>query len=304
MGTRRGGLASGDVKSGITTTVLLWRLTTSVLSTRQGRVFLISDPRLGSRRTHHTSPRFGAAPGLADLVGNGIEFLLYSSHLEIAIRNFTGADKPQISLLELLSDRLGQVAGAMPGRNALNKPVSQLTRQCEGHLSCRHIYLLPYSRALTRRPKRLPVVGRRSAPVRRSFRGRRAYSKPARKRVRHVGTGRVRSRELQRLAASGSGRAEGFGKVRRALSHSSGATQFPVARASCPGAVTAKMSVPHHNESLLIFRLTSQDGYDSLSQWSFCGQFVAGRRRDCSSAKERGSVLAVLRKQGHTKNEK
>jgi hypothetical protein len=87
------------------------------------------------------------------------------------------------------------------------------------------------------------------------------------------------------------GRAEESGKVRRASSHFW--TRFPVARASCPGRVTAKMSVPHQSESLLIFRLTSHDRYDSLLPWSFCGQFVAAGRRASPGARESGRVPAM-----------
>jgi hypothetical protein len=72
---------------------------TSVVSTKQGRVSLISDPKVGSRRTHHASPPLGVAPRLTDFLGDTAEFFFNGLDFGIAIGNFTDADKLAISIL-------------------------------------------------------------------------------------------------------------------------------------------------------------------------------------------------------------
>src|SRR4051812_14097027 len=60
-----GGPASGELDSGITTTVRRNRLKTLPERMTHGRVFAISEPNVGSSRTHHTSPRCGSTIALA-----------------------------------------------------------------------------------------------------------------------------------------------------------------------------------------------------------------------------------------------
>src|ERR1700722_7352859 len=67
-GMARGGAATGAVDSGTTKTVRRRSLTMFDPTTRQGRVFLISEPIVGSRRTPQTSPRSGVIPRLQHLV--------------------------------------------------------------------------------------------------------------------------------------------------------------------------------------------------------------------------------------------
>ena len=43
---------------------------------------------------------------MTGFLGDGVEFLLNGLRLEIAIRNFTGADELAVSLLELLGESL------------------------------------------------------------------------------------------------------------------------------------------------------------------------------------------------------
>jgi len=101
----------------------------------------------------------------------------------------------------------------------------------------------------------------------------------------------------------------GVGDIKNNVTATRQSRLFPLLRAGRAGrrnsGESARFScIFRLHFSQLIFRLTSHDGYDSLLPWSFCGQFVTGRRRDCPSARENGSVLAVLGKQGNTENEK
>ena len=153
MGTRRGGLACGEVESGMTTTVLRRRFTKLLESTRHGRVLPISEPSVGSRRTHQTSPRSGAlagtpglGPRLRDFVREGVELFFNGSDLGISIGDFTRLDQPALAFGELLGQRLSHVARPVARRNSLEKPGGQVFRQCEGHLSGRHIAIVPYQR--------------------------------------------------------------------------------------------------------------------------------------------------------------
>src|ERR1051326_2165719 len=57
VGTRIGGWECGRLDSGTTTTVRRARLRPSAVSTMAGRVLRISEPCVGSKATHQTSPR-------------------------------------------------------------------------------------------------------------------------------------------------------------------------------------------------------------------------------------------------------
>jgi hypothetical protein len=152
-GTSRGGAAWPDVESGTTTTVLRRWLTMLVLSTRQGRVFLISEPTVGSRLTHQTSPRAGArwglvrgaVPGFRDFPGEGVEFTFNGPHLRIGVGDFTGPGKLPLPLSQPLGQGLRQIAGPLTGRNLSREPGCQLFRQSKRHLSHCHTSRLPYS---------------------------------------------------------------------------------------------------------------------------------------------------------------
>src|SRR3989338_8983840 len=156
MGTRRGGLACREVESGMTTTVRRRWLTMLVVSTRQGRVFLSSEPTVGSRRTHQTSPsmgprwrprsgpRRGPGPRLRDFTREGVEFIFNGPHLGIVVGDFAGPDKLAVPFGQLLGKGLRQVARALAGRNPPCEPGCQFLRQCERHLPRRHSAILPY----------------------------------------------------------------------------------------------------------------------------------------------------------------
>src|SRR5580704_16807953 len=59
IGIRIGGLAFGELDSGTTITVLRFSFSAFTEITTQGRVLLISEPRVGSSATHQISPRSG-----------------------------------------------------------------------------------------------------------------------------------------------------------------------------------------------------------------------------------------------------
>src|SRR3990172_2955806 len=131
-GTRRGGAACREVESGTTTTVRRRSLTILVVSTRQGRVFLISEPTVGSRRTHQTSPRLGPRPGSAprldDFPGEGVEFIFNGPYLWIVVCDFAGPPKLALPLGQFLGKGLRQIAGPLASRNPPCKPDCQLLR--------------------------------------------------------------------------------------------------------------------------------------------------------------------------------
>ena len=100
-----------------------------LVRTRQGRVLPISEPSVGSRRTHQTSPRSGAfaepprlGPRLGDFVREGVELFFNGSDLGIAIGNFTGVDETALAFGELLSQGFRQIARPTASRNSLEKP--------------------------------------------------------------------------------------------------------------------------------------------------------------------------------------
>jgi hypothetical protein len=66
VATTMGGRGVGPVDSGTTTTVRRARFKASAVSTTAGRVLRISLPRVGSRSTHHTSPRRTVTGGVTD----------------------------------------------------------------------------------------------------------------------------------------------------------------------------------------------------------------------------------------------
>src|SRR3989338_7803831 len=151
-----GGAACREVESGMTTTVRRRWLTMLVVSTRQGRVFLISEPTVGSRRTHQTSPRMGPrwrprsgprrgpGPRLRDFPREGVEFIFNGPYLGIVVGDFAGPDKLAVPFGQLLGKGLRQVARTLAGRNPPGEPGCQLLRQCERHLPRRHSAILPY----------------------------------------------------------------------------------------------------------------------------------------------------------------
>ena len=61
--------------------------------TRQGRVFLISDPSVGSSRTHQTSPRRGVIPWLRRLAFEFFKFLFNGPYLTVVIRHLHRASQ-------------------------------------------------------------------------------------------------------------------------------------------------------------------------------------------------------------------
>src|SRR5262245_64776525 len=92
-GTSTGGLACGELESGTTTTVRRRSLRILLVSTTQGRVLRISEPNVGSSRTHQISPRRGIIPRLPDIVGQQVKLLLKRCQIWILIGNLTGNDQ-------------------------------------------------------------------------------------------------------------------------------------------------------------------------------------------------------------------
>ncbi len=180
IGTRRGGLGCGEVESGTTITVLRCWLRTLVVSTRQGRVFLISAPRTGSSWTHQTSPRWGprwgpcsglrrgVGPRLGDLAGDGVEFFFNGTHLGIPVGNFTRPEELAITTGQLIAHGLRYVPGTLTRRDSPEEQRRQVFRQCERHLSVCHRTILPYSRSwLGALDRSLSVAPASVAPARR-----------------------------------------------------------------------------------------------------------------------------------------
>src|SRR5665213_2066864 len=113
--------------------------------TTHGRVFLISDPTVGSRLADQISPRRGGIfPGFRHGIGKSIDFQLDFSHLGILICDLTGANEPLLAFGQLVGQGIGHVARAVTGRNPLRKNRSQIPRQRKCHLTASHTAILPY----------------------------------------------------------------------------------------------------------------------------------------------------------------
>ena len=171
---QEGGLGCGEVESGTTTTVLRCWLRTFVVSTRQGRVFLIFDPRTGSSWTHQTSPRLGpcmgppsglrrgVGPRLGDLAGDGVEILFqWHGPLDPGWQCSGGLASPPY----LLSPASAGLGGA-EARGFSEEQRRQVFRQCERHLSVCHRTILPYSRCVAEVCKCLSWLGVLDPPLR------------------------------------------------------------------------------------------------------------------------------------------
>jgi hypothetical protein len=143
-GTSSGGLATGELDRGTTTTVRRCWLTRFVVSTRQGRVLRISAPSVGSSLTHQMSPRRGSAPRLGAFLGEGVELFFNSSDLRIVVCDPASLHQMQVARGKLFDQRAGQVLGTFSSRNPAHKLLRQVFRQREGHLSCSHTAILPY----------------------------------------------------------------------------------------------------------------------------------------------------------------
>src|SRR5438445_7238399 len=91
-GISSGGLAWRELDKGITTAVLRRSFRMLLVSTMHGRILRISDPAVGSRHTHQTSPRRGIRPGLRHLILHHVKVLLDGSNLGNAVRNFARPD--------------------------------------------------------------------------------------------------------------------------------------------------------------------------------------------------------------------
>jgi hypothetical protein len=133
--TINGGLGLGEDESGTTTTVRRRSFSTFAVMIRHGRVFLISDPRVGSSRTHQTSPLFGIPIDFGgdirrfdDFVVQQIEFPFYRSNLRIAVSNLTGGNKLPIALFQPVREGLRQIARAFPGRYTADENRRQIGR--------------------------------------------------------------------------------------------------------------------------------------------------------------------------------
>jgi hypothetical protein len=97
-----GGAFWGELESGTTTTVRRNWLRILVVKTKHGRVFLISDPNVGSSCTHQTSPRLTSSrPWLGNFDGDGIEFPFYIPHLGVTICRITRMGEPVLALRQL-----------------------------------------------------------------------------------------------------------------------------------------------------------------------------------------------------------
>jgi len=88
-----GGLGLGEVERGITTTARRRSLTMFVERTRHGLVLAISEPNVGSSRTHQISPRLGIVPGLGDVRGNQVEVFLYLQNIFVPVGLVASAGK-------------------------------------------------------------------------------------------------------------------------------------------------------------------------------------------------------------------
>jgi len=137
-GTSRGGPGCGEVESGTTTTVRRRSLTMLVERIRHGRVLLISEPNVGSSRTHHTSPRRGIVPGLRYIAGYGVEFPLDQENILILIWQVTRTSQLLILHLQFCHERLCHITGPVPRGNALEQLRRQGLWKGKGHLSGRH----------------------------------------------------------------------------------------------------------------------------------------------------------------------
>src|SRR5271157_164087 len=142
-GTNNGGAACGALDRGTTTTVRRRSLSTLVPTTKQGLVFLISDPRVGSSRTHQTSPRRGVIPGLRRFALQPFKFLFNGPHLTAAIGHFRRASQHAVTFPQTSGEGFGDVSRAFAGRDTLDKLSRQGSGQTEGHFSCRHNSIIP-----------------------------------------------------------------------------------------------------------------------------------------------------------------
>src|ERR1035437_5303892 len=137
-GTSRGGAGCGEVESGTTTTVRRRSLTMLVERIRHGRVLLVSEPDVGSSRTHQTSPRRGIVPLLRYIAGYGVEFPLDRENILILIWEVTRTSQLLVLHLQFCLERLCHITGPVPRGNALEQLRRQGLWKGKGHLSGRH----------------------------------------------------------------------------------------------------------------------------------------------------------------------
>src|SRR4051794_24230161 len=145
-GTSSGGLGLGEVESGITTTVRRRSFTMLVVRTRQGRVLRISDPSVGSSRTHHSSPRRGVIPRLYHFGADGVHFTLERRYVCVRIGGITGTQEFLITVGKATAESFRDIAGAVPGRHLTEEANGNFFGQRKGHLARGHRAIMPYIR--------------------------------------------------------------------------------------------------------------------------------------------------------------
>ena len=126
--TRSGGRTRGELDSGITTTVLRRSFTTVADMMTHGLVLAISEPNVGSKRTHQTSPRRSIVPWLGDNVSQCVPLAFDCEDFRVGIRNIARADQTFIAILKLLDNGLGNILRAISRGNPAKQLLGDLLR--------------------------------------------------------------------------------------------------------------------------------------------------------------------------------
>ena len=119
------------VESGTTTAVERRRLSAVALKTRQGRVLRISDPCVGSRLTHQTSPRCGttASRPAGKVVVEALPLLDLGGQSGIGVGSVTRTLELALVGRELALEKLGDRGRAPAARHRREEPGREVIRQ-------------------------------------------------------------------------------------------------------------------------------------------------------------------------------
>src|SRR5215469_8404135 len=108
-----------------------------------GRVFRISEPTVGPRRTHHRSPLRSTIPPLLDCVRQCVPLALERTLLSISIHDVAGASQYLIAFPQLNGKSFGHVTRTMPRRYSSDKLGDEIFRKAESDLLSRHKGIIP-----------------------------------------------------------------------------------------------------------------------------------------------------------------
>jgi hypothetical protein len=124
--------------------------TTFVDKIRHGRVLAISDPRVGSGRTHQTSVRRRIGPSLTYAGGNGVELLFDGADVVAQVGHIARPRQPGLFRFQPLYGSIGDVLGTVPNANRPQQLTGHLFRMTSNFAACapwQAIMQVPYDAA-------------------------------------------------------------------------------------------------------------------------------------------------------------